>query len=941
MTPIMQLNQSMLNVKRLQRPILFFFLSFLFSVSSFAQTGTIRGTIKDAKNKEAIIGATVLIEGTTLGSATDVEGNFVISKVPAGAYKLLLSYVSYKSKLIENVRVEADKTSLIDTEIEEDSKVLETVVVKGRKNTSTEVAVITEIKQVQQIAVGVSAQQIQKTQDRDASAVVRRIPGISIFDDRFIVVRGLNERYNTVMLNDIITPSTEVDVKSFSFDLIPSTAIDRMLVFKSASAELPGDMGGGAIKIYTKTVPDGNNLTAGFTVGYRSNTTFNNTPTYQGGQTDWLGFDDGTRTLPKGFASRNSVINNASSEEVINKFKNLPDYYNVQQHTVSPDYRGAINFSRRMFVGNKELSNTSFLNYGFSNLINPIQQNRFNFEGGKTENFDDRLFQQNIRLGVMSNWSLILNPRNKIEFRNLFNQLANKETVTRGGANIENNLDINNAAFRFEQRSIYSGQLSGTHELNDRTKLRWIGGLGYTYRLEPDFRRFTSTRESGSSNPFIINLQQFESPTLQQAARFYSKMDEIVGTGTVSIERLLGKKNEENPDATPKLKAGIYTEYKDRYFNARWFGIVNPNRVGSEILNKSPEEFFTADNLAPYKLYYGEGTNFDDRYTAQNLLTAAYAEVFWPFSPKLEATIGFRAEYNRQQLQSRQRGSGTPINVDNPVFNPLPSANVTYKINEKNLIRGAFSVTVNRPEFRELAPFTYYDFNFDVARRGNSGLKNATIYNFDLRYDFYPSKNELITLGVFNKQFRNPIEAAVFYNGSTVAFTVANAVSAYSRGIELEVRKALGTQGFLGNLLLTFNASLIDSDVKVSGGGEFSRYLQGQSPYIINTGLFYNDEKRGLQANILYNVIGQRIFVIGDNVLSANVFEMPRNVIDLNITKSLGKRVEVKLGIQDLLNQPFRLKQDTDRNNKITETDGDYQVYKRGTYSTLGLTYRF
>lgn len=924
----------------MKKSILFFFLTFSTTIFSIAQVGIIKGSVKDAKNQEAAIGATVKIEGSVVGALTDIEGNFELKKVPAGVHTILITYIGYTDKKIANVRVEADKTTLINALVSEDNKTLETVTVKAQRFTTSEISVISEIKQVQQIAVGVSGQQIAKTQDRDASGVVRRVPGVSIFDERFIVVRGLNERYNTVLLNDIITPSTEVDVKSFSFDLIPSSAIDRMLVFKSPSADLPGDMAGGAIKIFTKTVPDGNNFSANFSIGYRSNTTLQEALTYDGGKTDWLGVDDATRALPANFPSRKKVIETAGLETTIDKFRNLNPYYTVNQATILPDLRGNINFSRRWFIGSKELTNISYVNYSQTHWLNPVSQNRYNYDGAKTEYFNDEMNQDNIRMGVMSNWALILNPKNKIEFRNLFNQFATKETVTRLGGNIENNLDVSNNAFRWEQRSIYSGQLSGTHEVSAKTKAKWMGGFGYTFRQEPDFRRFTSSREAGSSNPFIINLQQFESPTLQQAARFYSSMDEILGSLRADIEHVIGTKNEDNDEMNMKLKYGIYGEVKDRFFNARWFGIVNPNRINSEILSLTPEKFFTNDNLGSNKVYYSEGTNYDDRYYAQNYLGAGYVSMYLPVNEKFNATVGFRGEFNEQKLQSRERGSGKKINVDNAVFSPLPSTNFTYKINDKNLLRGGFGVTINRPEFRELAPFTYYDFNFDVARRGNSNVKNATIYNYDIRYDLYPSKSELITFGVFYKTFKNPIEAAVFYNGSTVAFTVENAKSAYSAGVELEVRKNI-TGILKDRLTAVFNASYIKSNVKVSGISDFNRYLQGQSPYLINTGLFYNDDQNGIQANVLYNVIGPRIFVIGDNVLSANVFEMPRHVIDLSISKSINKRLDFKAGVQDLLNQAFRLVQDTNRDNKVSAEDGIYQTYKRGTVSTIGLTYKF
>ncbi|MBK8626032.1 MAG: TonB-dependent receptor [Saprospiraceae bacterium] len=914
----------------------FFSITLMLFVSLIVigQTGSLKGTIRDAKSNETMIGASVILESLGTGTTTDIDGFFELSNIAAGNYKIVISSIGYSEIILENVRIEAGKETIINTSMNEQSLVLDAVEVKAQRKTDTEISVVSEIRQLSNIAVGVSSQQITKTQDRDASQVVRRVPGVSIFDDRFIVVRGLNERYNTVLLNDIITPSTEVDVKSFSFDLIPSTAIDRMMVFKSPSADLPGDIAGGAIKIYTKSIPDSDNISMGFTIGYRGNATGANVLDYQGSNLDALGFGANFRSLPSNFPSTRKVITNASTEEVIDRFRNLNPYYSVASKTITPDFRGNINLSKRFFIGNKELSTISYINYSNTNTYQQMVQNRYLFDESVQSTFNDDNFTNNVRLGAMSNWALILNPKNKIEFRNIFNQLATKETVLRKGSLFENNLEVANQSFRYEQKSILSSQLSGTHELNNKTRFKWIGGFGYTKRSEPDFRRFTSSRELGSEGAFKIDLQQFESPTLQQAARFWSNMDEFVITGTASVDKIIGTKHSDN-DKNIVLKLGVYSEYKDRYFKARWFGIVNPNRVDASITSQSPQDFFSTENLKASRVFYSEGSNYDDKYTAQNTLNAGYASLYIPFSSKFNATFGFRGEYNIQALQSRERGGGQKVNVNNPIFSPMPSLNANYKFNDKHLLRLGYGSTVNRPEFRELAPFTYYDFIFDVSRRGNKDIKVANIHNFDLRYDYYPSPGELITFGVFYKKFINPIEAAIFYNGSTVAFTVANSESATSSGIELEIRKNITS-----NLMVLFNASLINSNVVVSGLSDYNRFLQGQSPYLINAGLFYKIPETGVQANVLYNIVGQRIYVIGDNVLSANVFEMPRNVLDFNLSKTFGK-MELKAGVQDIFNQPFQLRQDTNRDNKITDSDGIFQEYRRGSNYYFTVNYKF
>jgi CarboxypepD_reg-like domain/TonB-dependent Receptor Plug Domain len=226
-----------------------FIFFFLFSIITFAQTGVVRGTIKDAATDEDIIGATVRIDGTTLGTSTDINGFFSISKVPVGKRKVIISYVSYKQKEIE-ITAEADKVIEINTTLQEDKVVLQEVKVVANRITGTEVSVISEIKASQMIVSGISSAQIGKTLDRNAAEVVKRVPGVTIFGNRFINIRGLNERYNAVMLNNVFTPSMETDVRSFSFDIIPSNQIDRILVFKSPSAELSGEFSGGVVKIF-------------------------------------------------------------------------------------------------------------------------------------------------------------------------------------------------------------------------------------------------------------------------------------------------------------------------------------------------------------------------------------------------------------------------------------------------------------------------------------------------------------------------------------------------------------------------------------------------------------------------------------------------------------------------------------------------------------------
>ncbi|MBC8110135.1 MAG: carboxypeptidase-like regulatory domain-containing protein, partial [Verrucomicrobia bacterium] len=172
-------------------------ITLLLSLCSFAilaQTGTVKGTLLDLKTKEALIGASILLEGTSLGAAADIDGNYTISRVPVGTYTAIISFVGYKTLKVSGITVESDKITLINSSLDEDAEntTLEEVVVVGTRSTNTEIAVISEIKEASQVVSGISAQQIIKSQDRDAGEVVRRIPGVTVVDNRFIIIRGLN-----------------------------------------------------------------------------------------------------------------------------------------------------------------------------------------------------------------------------------------------------------------------------------------------------------------------------------------------------------------------------------------------------------------------------------------------------------------------------------------------------------------------------------------------------------------------------------------------------------------------------------------------------------------------------------------------------------------------------------------------------------------------------
>lgn len=940
-------------------------------ITAFADPGSIRGSIKDAKTKEALIGASVMIEGTQIGAAADVDGNFVLSNVPVGTHKVIITFVSYQTKEIPNVRVESGNTTVIDTELDEEGKALQEVVVRGARATNTEVAVISEVKQLKPIAVGISAAQIQKSQDRDAASAIRRVPGISIVDNRFVMIRGLGSRYNAVLINDVITPSSEVDTRSFSFDLIPSNIIDRMIVYKSGSAESPGDFAGGIIKIYTKRRPDQNFTEGAATIGYRANVTFQNAQTHTRSGANWLGLWGKDQMLSSAFPKRSADFNKLENIERAGYGQLLPNSWALKNVNIAPDMRFALNMGRRFDIGDVAVSNLTNINYSLTNQRADIALNLY--QNGLTANdifekYTDSNYARQSRVGVLHNWTFRFSPVFNLEWKTLFNQLGNTETVVRNGQKVVDGTDQLSYSERFENRTIVTTQVSGDHKLGDLTKLNWITGYGYTGRWEPDWKRMRFQRETGATgadgNPAPFRAVVPTDPNPIDLGRFYSKLHERVLTLAVNGEHAFGNPADREPN---KVRFGVYGERKDRDYSARFYGY---NSVGSlALFANNLGSIFAPKNVNGQEggLTIKDGTKDLDSYQGINNYYAAYLSGDVYFGSKASLTIGFRGEFNNQQLHSVIVNEKKEL-VNNKLFIPLPSLNFTYKLTEKQNLRLAYSSTLNRAEFRELAPFSYFDFNLLADIRGNTSLKTAKIHNLDAKWELYPSPNELISVTAFYKHFKDPIESFLLPTGNGLAYTFINAGSAQNYGVEMEIRKGFqeASNRFLQNITLVGNASLIKSTVNlgdvVTGpdlGGIIQNYnlkgitdkkrpMANQSPYLVNAGIYYADPVSNWQFNVLYNVFGQRIFTVG-NMENPTVYEMPRNVVDLNISKKFRSNLEIRLGIQDILNQPVRFAQDFNRNGKIgkditsqsANADQDIRRFKRGSYFTLTGVYTF
>jgi outer membrane receptor for ferrienterochelin and colicin len=913
------------------------------SVSVFAQSGgTLRGTIKDAKTKEDIIGATILVQGINKGAATDINGFFSFAKLPAGTYSLKISFVGYETKIYENVKILTDQVTELNLGLAEEAATLEEVKVVAQKLTNTEVSVISEIKAAQLVVSGISAAQITKTLDRTAAEVVKRVPGVTIFGERFINIRGLNERYNTVQLNNAFAPSMETDVRSFSFDIIPAGQIDRILVFKSPSAEIPGEFAGGVVKIFTKSIPENNFLTLDISSAYREGTTGEQFFATKNGNLAWTGFNQGYFDLPNSFPASRAALLNAGSSGLDAIGASLKNNWTTEESNAMPDMRASLSGGFKFDLGSTRFGNVTAINYSNTRSTFQMTRNDWGYsnigitgEPDAVFNFLDKQYTNALRLGVSTNWSARFAGGSVIEFKNLFNQLANTQYIQRSGFDNGSNWDIR--SFDQVYRGIYTGQLTGRHDLQSGSlKIDWMAGYNSAYRDQPDYKRFRYNVDGSSSSLFIPN----GAAQTTVLGRTYINMDESSYTAAFNAVKKIDLKDSKELE----LKAGLFFEDKVRDFGARNIGYVKSTPTFQTTL--PIDQLLSAQNFnSRTGIRLDEQTNPNDSYDASNTLLAGYFSVNYALGKKFNVIAGVRAEQNSQKLNSADL-VGKLINYDNTRLDLLPSMNLTYNFTEKSLLRLAYGKTLNRPEFRELAPFSFYDFVNNRTVSGNPSLKNANIQNFDFRYEFYPTPSELISIAAFYKDFTNPIEV-IFASGANPILNFSNAQSAYSTGLEAEFRKNLNASSpnsLLGRTSLVFNGTYIFSrvklDEKLAADQSDNRPLQGQSPYIINAGINYTDPQRGLQINVNYNVIGKRIFAVGNNFGAPypDWYEIPRNVIDFNFSKQITKAIMIKGGISDILNQGNIILQDGNQDQNFDRNqDQIIQNYAPGRVASLGL----
>lgn len=916
----------------------------LTSISVFAQTqGKISGKIINDKN-EPVSGAAISIKGGSKGSTSGVDGNFILS-LPAGKYEIAIKALGYATKLIADVEVTVNTVTDLNIVLQSSSKDLDNVTVESRSSGRRETVntAIAYQRNTNTVASVVSAEAIRRSPDRNTSEVLKRTPGASVQEGRFLIIRGLADRYNQAMLNGIMLTSTEADRKTFSFDLIPAPMIDNIVINKAFVPEYPGEWAGGLVQVNTKDIPAKAFLNIQIGTGFNTQTTGRNfLKEQQAGKWDWLGIDDGTRALPaayttkSGFDTLNSVYKTAIGKQLRNS-------WSAKNSTAAPNISFQANggFNTRFF--GKTLGGTFGLIYNRNNRY--IKQgNISNSLSGTTfsqnYNLEDDRYVQDINWGALGSLSYQIDQRNKVSVKTLINVNAPNSVVAREGVDYNRDELVKGNEFAFRQTIFNSTQIAGDHKLDNNLSFKWYGSFNILDVYVPDQRRILYSTQRNTSNPYLLLVSNTLSQ--QSGSRIFQDLSDYIYTagGDLSYNFNMFKLKQ-------TVKAGYMLQVKDRLYDAKLFANYLPTD-NATLRQLSPDVIFDPSNFGNgeqnsnlFAFDAIKGTNF--RYMANTILNAGFLQLDNQFTRNLRVVWGLRVEDYDQLVGSVK--TWDPRHTHIIVRDYLPGLNATYKLNKTTNIRLSGSQTVIRPELRELSYLNLYDFELNASVQGKPTLERTKVTNLDLRYELYPQAGEMLTVGVFYKYFNKPIEQ-IFNEGSGGAstFSFQNPEKATAYGAEIEFRKKLDFI-HLKHFTLQANGSYMKSRI-TDKGLKVDRPLQGQSPYLLNIGLMYDLPKHGFTATVLFNQAGERIYLVGDITAGAgspDIYEAPRPVLDIQLSKKVIKdRGEFRLNVSDILNQTQYFYQNADDKTTFQKSSDAYRFTRKfGTTFSLTFNYAF
>ncbi|WP_268224658.1 TonB-dependent receptor [Sinomicrobium oceani] len=919
-----------------------------------AQSGTVTGKIMDGEFNDVLPFANVVIKGTTNGTTSDFDGLYSLD-VEAGTHTVIFSFIGYETKAITGVKVTSGETVELNVTLNQSSTALEEVVVTTTTRKNTEASVLSIQKNSVTLLDGLSSEGIKKTGAGDIASAVKRVPGVSVQEGKYVYVRGLGDRYTKSTLNGMDIPGLDPDKNTVQMDIFPTNILENLIVQKSAAAELPADFTGGMVNIVTKDFPTSKQMSLSVSGGFNPDMHFkDNFLTYDGGDTDFLGFDDGTRKLPVSSTANIPLppSDNGTLEGITRSFD---PQMAAQRKNSMPNFGLSFSYGNQFDVGNdNKLGLIASIDYKnttsfYENFDEGVYQ-----KWSESDNYEMRYDRR--RVGDLGINNVLLSglaglsyktERSKYRFNILRLQNGeNQASIYNQDTQVSNSIQVVKDYLEYTERSVTSLLFSGKHTNKDAS---------FTTEWNVAPTRASVQDKDARLTTFIINGDGTYgiSSDAGYPSRLWRDLVEDNIVGKVDFT-----KNFSMFDQKSVLKFGGLYSYKQRDYSIYSYDI-GFRSFNTTSLNGNPDVILAPENIWTPETNTGSFIrgNFQPANTFdanQNTAALYISNEFKPLE-KLRAIIGLRGEYFTHFFTG-QNNSGSRVLDNEKVldnFDLFPSANLIYGLKDNMNLRGSYSKTIARPSFKEKSLVEISDLLTGLIFIGNIDLEPTKIDNIDLRWELFGEEAQMFAVSGFYKHFENPIEIVAYDNTAPTNYTPRNSPSAEVIGVELEARKHFGfiTEG-LKDLFINLNVSLIDSKMdmaeqeynarnlylKEGESIDRKRELQGQSPYLINVGFNYKNDGIGLESGLFYNVQGKTLEVVGSAGLNPDVYTMPFNSLNFNFSKALGEeqRSKISIKIDNLL--------DDDRESQYEAFRAQNQNFSfraPGREFSIGYSYRF
>jgi outer membrane receptor protein involved in Fe transport len=971
---------------------IFFTLTFcLFIGQAFSQRTVISGKVIDKESGESLIGVSIRAvgaDGASKGAATDFDGNYLI-EVPAGTYDITMTYTSFQNFEVKGFVAAQGKVNTLDAILVSEGAVIAEVVIVATTLRNTDASLIALQKKSFAIQDGISSQQISRTGVSNAADAMKQVTGAVVEGGKFIVMRGLGDRYSISQLNGVTMPSTDPYRNSSSLDLIPSQMIDNIVTVKTFTPDLPGNFSGGLVNITTKSIPDKFNLFFGVNTAFNTQASLNDNFLGHGedaGSRDWLGIDDGGRDLPVSLTDPANLqqLNqsiNQSARNPSENFNALRSFLNTSSRSLSNTFvptpqtaplNRSFNFSigdNRKLFGNT-LGYSLGLNYSreFTHYENGAVNTYFNTNSPKLFGYqllNETKSVETPHLGGLLNLTYKIGSNNSISGNVIFNNdtdITGRAQAGRWAGQLSNpDADYFTNSMEFTRRQYISYQLNGRHvfpKAND-IEVSWSGSVNNSFQKEPDTRFFSYSRFLDENNEYFYEINKSE---ILEPFHFWRDLQDRSQDFKLDVSIPFLRRG--NLGSSNQIKfGGLYNKMTRSFSEYQYLMNLRHSDTPASLFFQNFKGDFNAffdynnwgiidttynpntGNIQRYILgyHYINQINAKNFYDGEQEILAGYLMTVYNILPRLKVIAGGRVETTDLFVQSRDT-SLQPSVLDLTDF--LYSANLIYSISEKSNVRVAASRTLARPNMRELAPFEQFDTKNGFFNIGNPALQRTLINNYDLRYELYPNSGELLAFSLFYKQFNDPILRRFSPTATIPELGYVNIDVANVYGVEIEFRKNLGFLGdrFWRHLNLATNLAFIRSVYNIPEDelrasqtidpsyNQTTRPFQGQAPYIANAALSYVNPERELESTLSFNVSGRRLYSIS-LAAAPDIYEEPFPLLNFNISKRFANHFQVSLSARNLLDQ---------KNRRTMEFRGDvYDIesFRLGRTFGVGLAY--